>query len=103
MTVHQGPVLHPSCVPEKVGIPKNSINKKHYSNKGKRNLTFIGLCIANIFTQYNQQDATFHNLFISVRRFICFRRFFRPSSGAKNCTYNVRYLSDQYLTLYVQF
>ena len=34
-------------------------------------------------TEYNQQDATFHNLFISVRHCICFRRFFRPSSGAK--------------------
>jgi hypothetical protein len=27
-------------------------------------LTFIGPCIANIFAQYNQEDATFHNLFI---------------------------------------
>jgi len=41
--------------------------------------------------------------FISVRRSTGFRRFFRPSSGAQNCTYSVRYLSDQYLTLYVQF
>ena len=30
-------------------------------------LTFIGPCIANIFAEYNQQDATFLNLFISVR------------------------------------
>jgi len=33
--------------------------------------------------------------------------FFRPSSGAQNCTYSVRpilrYWSDKYLTLYVQF
>jgi len=43
-------------------------------------LTFIGPCIANIFAEYNQQDATFHNLFSSVRRSTCFRRFFRPSS-----------------------
>jgi len=56
-------------------------------------LTFIGLCIANIFAEYNQQDATFHNLFISVRRCTCFRRVFLPSSGAHN----------KYLTLYVQF
>ena len=34
-------------------------------------------------------------LFISVRRSTCFRRGFRPSSGAQNCTYSVRYLSDQ--------
>ena len=45
----------------------------------------------------------FHNLFISVRRSTCFRRFFRPSSRAQICIYSVRYLSDQYLTLYVQF
>ena len=56
-----------------------------------------------IFAAYNQQDATFHNLFISVRCSTCFRRVFRPSSGAQNWTYSVRYLSDQYLTLYVQF
>ena len=51
------------------------------------------------FTEYNQQDVTFLNLFISVRCSTCFRRFFRPSSGAENCTYSVRYLSDQYLML----
>jgi len=66
-------------------------------------LTLTCLYIANIFAEYNQQDATFHNLFISVRRSACFRRIFCPSSGAQNCTYSVRYLSDQYLTLYVQF
>jgi len=57
----------------------------------------------SVFSVYNQQDATFFNLFISVRRSTCFRRLFRPSSGAQNCTYSVRYLSDKYLTLYVQF
>jgi len=31
-------------------------------------LIFIVSCIANIFAQYNQQDATFQNLCISVRR-----------------------------------
>ena len=56
-----------------------------------------------ILAEYNQQDATFHSLFISVRRSTCFRRFSRPSSGAQNCTYSVRYWSDKYLTLYVQF
>jgi len=59
-------------------------------------LTLIGPCIANIFAQYNQQDATFHNLFMSLRRSKCFRRVFRPSSGAQNCAYSVRYLSDRY-------
>jgi len=60
-------------------------------------LTFIGPCIANIFGEYNQQDAAFHNLFISVRWSTCFRRFFRPSSGAQNCTYSIRYWSGKYL------
>jgi len=56
-----------------------------------------------IFAEYNQQDAKFHNLFTSVTCSTCFRRFFRPSPGAQNCTYRVRYWSDKYLTLYVQF
>jgi len=55
--------------------------------------------ILHIFSEYNQQDATFLNLFISVRRSTCFGRVFRPSSGAQNCTYSVRYLSDRYCYL----
>ena len=31
-------------------------------------LTFIGPYIANMFAEYNLEDATFGNLFISVRR-----------------------------------
>jgi len=64
-----------------------------------KHLTFIGPYIASIFAEYNQQDAMFHNSCISVRRSTCFRWFFRPSSGAQNCTYSVRYLSDQYCYL----
>jgi len=80
------------------------------------NLTFLCPCIANTFAECNQQDATFHNLFISVRHSMCFRRFFRPSSGAQNCTYSIRPIllpaaslarlaagSSIGLTLYVQF
>jgi len=67
------------------------------------NLTFIGPCIANIFAEYNQQDATFHNLFISVKCSTRFRRSFCPSSGAQNCTYSIKYWSDKYLTLYMPF
>ena len=52
-----------------------------------------------VFTEYNQQDVTFHSLSIPVRCSTCFRRFIRPSSGAQNCIYNVRYLSDQYCYL----
>jgi len=62
-------------------------------------LAFICPCIANIFAAYSQQNATFHNLFIYVRRFTCFKRVFRPSSGAQSSTYSVRYLSDQYCCL----
>jgi len=52
-----------------------------------------------IFAAYNKQDATFHNLFISVKRSTCFRRIFRPSSGAQNCTYSFRYLFYRYCYL----
>jgi len=40
----------------------------------------------------------FSNLFISVRRSTCFRRFFLPSWD-QNCTYSVRYWSDRYCYL----
>ena len=42
-------------------------------------------------SKYNQQDATLHNLFISVKCCTCFRRFLRPSSGALNCIYSIGY------------
>jgi len=51
------------------------------------------------FSKYNQQDATFHNWFISVRRCTWFRRFSRPSSRVQNYTYSVRHLSDRYCYL----
>ena len=41
-----------------------------------KHLTFTGPCIANIFAENNQQDAKFHNLFISLGRSTCFRRIF---------------------------
>ena len=63
------------------------------------NLTYIGPCIANVFADYNQKDATFDNFFIYVKRSTCFRRFFRPSSGAQNCTFSVRYMWDHYCYL----
>ena len=62
-------------------------------------LTLIGPCIANIFAGYKQQDAAFLNLFTFVRRCTSFRRFFHPSSGAQNCTYSIRHLSDRYCYL----
>ena len=65
--------------------PENSIYYLHFQ-----------IPVAYHFTEYNQQDATFYNLFLSVRCSTCFRRVFRPSSGAQNCTYSARYLSDSY-------
>jgi hypothetical protein len=44
---------------------------------------FISPCIFSIFPKCNQQDATFLNIFISIKRSTCFRRFLRPSSGAQ--------------------
>ena len=36
------------------------------------------------FFKYIQQDATLHNLFISVKCCTYFKRFLRPSSEAQN-------------------
>jgi ribosomal protein S27E len=46
-------------------------------------LIFISLCIFSIFPECNHQDATFFNLFISIKCSACFRRLLRPSSGAQ--------------------
>ena len=67
--------------PEKL---RNKIHRVISTISG--NLTFIGPCITNMLAEYRQLDAVFLNLFISVRRSTCFRRVFRPSSGAQNCT-----------------
>jgi len=69
----------------------------------ERQIKYKTISINKKFARYNQKDTRSHNLFISVRRSTCFRRVFRPSSGVQNCTYSVRYWSDKYLTLYVQF
>ena len=69
-----------------------------FRNSG-RNLTFIGPCIAHIFPKYSQQDVTLLSLFISVQCSACFGWFFSPPSGAQNCTYSIRHLSDRYCYL----
>jgi hypothetical protein len=55
-----------------------------------QDLTFLCPCIASIITNDDQQDALF---FICLFLFCstCFRRVFRPSSGALNCIYSFRY------------
>jgi len=76
-------------------LSSESSGEDLFLKKGNElNLTFAGPCIANTFAEYNQQDATILNLFISVRSFTYFRQFFRPSSGAQNCTYSVRQMPD---------
>ena len=69
-------------------------------------LTFIGPCIANIFPEYNQQDATFHNLFISVRPSTCFRRFFSVHHKELKTAHTVSGIcqtkwSDKYLMMMI--
>jgi len=78
-------------------VPSNPF---HYS------LSFDCYCVIwavdntfNIFSENNQEDATFLNLFVPIRCSACFGQFFRPSSGALNCTYSVRHLSDRYCYL----
>ena len=46
------------------------------------------------FSKYNQQDATLYNIFYYCQYSTCFRRFLRPSSGAKNCTHRIGYISS---------
>jgi len=62
-------------------------------------LTLMISASGTSFSEYNQQDATFLNLFIPVRLTTSFRQFFRPSSGASNCTHGIRHLSDHYCYL----
>jgi len=71
-------ILVPWTPPLGLVKPTEPFSEKGIEKMHKINLTFIGPCVANIFAEYNQQDATFHNLFISVRRSARFRRFFHP-------------------------
>ena len=45
-------------------------------------------------SKYNQQDATLYNILYYCQYSTCFRRFLRPSSGAKNCTHRIGYISS---------
>jgi hypothetical protein len=49
--------------------------------------------------KYNQQDATLHKLFISVKCSTCFRRFLRPSSVAQKLDTASGTLSNLYCYL----
>jgi hypothetical protein len=52
-------------------------------------------------SKYNKQDATLHNLFISVKCSTCSIWYLRPSSGVQNCiyTYSIGYFSNLYCCL----
>jgi hypothetical protein len=52
-------------------------------------LTFMGPCIADIFSSITNKMQRYTILFISVKCSTCFRRYLRPSSGAQNCIYSI--------------
>ena len=87
-----------------------------------RDLTFIGPCIANIFSEYNQQDATFLKCIYFCKTLYMFQTVFLsiisssklhiqrqvfvrpiPLPAARQASSRQQYWSDKYLTLYVQF
>jgi hypothetical protein len=73
----------------------NKLLKKWNSGFNKTSVFFVAkllkLDISYLVLKYNQQDATLHKLFISVKCSKCFRRFLRPSSGVQNCIYSIGY------------
>ena len=66
-----------------------------YSTNEIRSTNTISL---NIFSEYNQQDATFLKFIYFCKTLYMFQTGF-PSIRAQNCTYSVRYLSDRYCYL----
>jgi len=83
-------------------------------------LTFTGPCIANIFAEYNQQDATFHNLLyfcktlhvsdgLSVHNqelktaHTASDRLLLPAASLARLAAGSSKRSDKYLTLYMLF
>jgi hypothetical protein len=59
-----------------------------------RTLTFIGPCIIIYSYSKTNKMHLFHRLFILVKRSTCFGQSFRPSSGAQDCTYSNRHMSN---------
>jgi len=57
-------------------------------------LRFIGPCIVIYSYSTTNKTHLFLKLFILVKRSSCFGRSFRPSSGAQNCTYSNRHMSN---------
>jgi len=64
---------------------------------------FIGPCIANIFSEYKQQDGTFLYLLFFCKTLCIFQTIFVSIIRSSELHIQRRHLSDKYLTLYVQF
>jgi hypothetical protein len=73
-----------------------------WRRKSNTYLTFIGPCIVIYSYSKTNQMHLFLQLFIPVKHSKCFGRSFRPSSGAQDCTYNNRHMSNNccYLPLF---
>ena len=83
------PTLLPSSNPY-------SIREPHFkTSECRMNLTFIGLYIHRLLPTIC--DVSQFIYFCTT--LYMFQTVFRPSSEAQNCTYSVRYLSDQYCYL----
>ena len=57
-------------------------------------LTFMGPCIVTYSYSTTNKMHLFIKLFILVKRSTCFGQFFCPLSGAQNCTYSDRHMSN---------
>ena len=57
-----------------MNFPSNDHYENHICNC--RFLTFIGLCIVNIFLQYNEQDAPISQIIYSCKTLYMFRMVF---------------------------
>ena len=55
-------------------------------------LTLIGSCIANIFAEYNQQDAPFYKIIYLCKTLYMFQTGFSSIIKSTKCIYVVRQL-----------
>jgi len=78
---------HPSTDLESNFLRYSRYVSQDFTHRYKDSITFPNVAYSEKFlgiiefAGYNHQDTTFHNLFISVRRCTCFRRFFSSGQG----------------------